>query len=93
MDVPVLTAIISVGGTLLGTIVGGCLTTFTNFLLQKRRERAEFRTACRLIYSELAENEGLISDSLATKRWWSSEIVLGIFSNWLRHAVPSTSVP
>ena len=53
MDVPILTAVIGVTGTLMGTIVGGCLTMFTNALLQKRREQAEFRIGCRLIAGEL----------------------------------------
>jgi hypothetical protein len=70
MDVPVLTAIIGVSGTLLGTIVGGYLP---NFLLQKRRERAEVRIGCRLIDGELRENESLISYAVLSKHWWSSE--------------------
>ena len=38
MDLPVLTAVISVSGTLLGAIVGGCLTMYSNFFLNRRRE-------------------------------------------------------
>jgi hypothetical protein len=72
MDVPILTAIIGVSGTLMGAIVGGCLTTFTNFLVQKRREQAELRIGCRLIASELSEYEALIYASLERKRWWPS---------------------
>jgi hypothetical protein len=74
MDVPVLTAVIGVTGTLLGTIVGGCLTTFTNYLLQKRREQAEFRMGCRLIAGELQDCEIHISTLLDTKWWWQPEI-------------------
>jgi hypothetical protein len=74
MDVPVLTAVIGVSGTLLGTIVGGCLTTFTNLLLQKRRERVELRVGCRLLASELQESEHVISVMLEFRGWWSSEI-------------------
>ena len=70
MEVPVLTAIICVGGI----IVGGCLTMFTNYLLQKRRERAEFRIGCRLIDSDLGESEDVISCTLELKRWWPSEV-------------------
>jgi hypothetical protein len=73
MDVPVLTAVIGVGGTLLGTIVGGCLTTITNFLLQKRREQTEFRVGCRLVANELYECENFISIMIETKRNWLSE--------------------
>jgi hypothetical protein len=75
MDIPILTAIIGVSGTLLGTIVGGCLTTFTNFLLNKRRERAEFRIGCRLIAGELWESEGRLSSVLGAKQWLPSEMV------------------
>jgi hypothetical protein len=74
MDVPVLTAIIGVSDTLLGTIVGGCLTAFTNILLQKHREQAEFRMVCRLITGELQEHEAIISAHLKLKRWWPSEL-------------------
>jgi len=49
MDLPILVAIISVAGTLLGTVVGGCIVTGGNYLLARRREKLEFRTACRLI--------------------------------------------
>jgi hypothetical protein len=84
MDVPILTAVIGVSGTLLGTIVGGCLTTFTNVLLQKRREQAEFRIGCRLIDGELQEYEGFISSVLETKRWWSSEVEPGTKA-WEEH--------
>jgi hypothetical protein len=84
MDVPVLTAVIGVSGTLLGTIVGGCLTTFTNFLLQKRREKAEFRMACRLIAGELHESEEVIRPSFELKRWWPSELEPGT-NAWKEH--------
>jgi hypothetical protein len=74
MDVPILTAIIGVSGTLMGASVGGCLTPFTNFLLQKRREQAELRIGCRLIEGELQESEHVISIMLEFKRWWPSEV-------------------
>jgi hypothetical protein len=80
MDVPVLTAVIGVSGV----IVGGCLTMFTNFLLQKRRERAEFRIGCRLIDGDLGESEGVISCSLKIKRWWPSEVEPGMKA-WEEH--------
>jgi hypothetical protein len=84
MDVPILTAVIGVTGTLLGTIVGGCLTTFTNFLLQKRREEAEFRIGCRLIIGEMQEIYISIASSLDTKEWWPSELELGMKA-WEEH--------
>jgi hypothetical protein len=70
MDAPVLTAVISVSGTLLGAIVGGCLTMYSNFFLNKRRERAEFRMSCRLIAGELEENQIFLKALLETPRFW-----------------------
>jgi hypothetical protein len=70
MDAPVLTAVISVSGTLLGAIVGGCLTMYSNFFLNKRRERAEFRMGCRLIAGELEENELFLKALRETPRFW-----------------------
>jgi hypothetical protein len=84
MDVPILTAIIGVGGTLAGTIIGGCLTTFTNFLVKKRQERAEFRIGCRLITSELSEYEDLFEAALEAKAWWSPGLEPGTKA-WEEH--------
>ena len=70
MDLPVLTAVISVSGTLFGTIVGGCLTMYANFFLNRRRERAEFRMGCRLIAGELEENQLFLKALLETPRLW-----------------------
>jgi hypothetical protein len=70
MDAPVLTAVISVSGTLLGAIVGGCLTMYSNFFLNKRRERAKFRMSCRLIAGELDENHSFVKALLKTPRLW-----------------------
>jgi hypothetical protein len=85
MDVPILTAVISVTGTLLGAIVGGCLTMYSNFFLNKRRERAELRTGCRLIAVELEEKGAFVSSMLDRKRW--SQIDLGQLSTeaWEEH--------
>jgi hypothetical protein len=73
MDVPVLTAVIGISGTLLGAIVVGCTTTYTNFLLNKHREQAEFRIGCRLVAAELYECETFISSMIDTKRRWLPE--------------------
>jgi hypothetical protein len=70
MDVPILTAVIGVGGSLMGTIIGGCLTVYSNFFLNRRRERAEFRIGCRLISGELRENHVVVITLLQTRRWW-----------------------
>ena len=84
MDLPVLTAVISVSGTLLGTIVGGCLTMYTTFFLNKRRERVEFRMACRLIAGELQRSEHVFSVMAELKRWWPSEVEPGMKA-WEEH--------
>lgn len=73
MDVPVLVAIISVSGTLLGTVVGGSIVTWGNYFLARRRERLEFRTACRLISVELQTNHHTVEFALGQKRWWRSD--------------------
>ena len=52
-DIPILVAIISVSGTLLGTVAGGTIAISGNVYLARRRERLEFRTACRLVAAEL----------------------------------------
>jgi hypothetical protein len=78
MDVPVLTAVIGVGGALIGTIVGGCLTMFSNFFLNKRRERAEFRMACRLIALELEEKDAFLRTMADKKRWWQFDLPMTV---------------
>jgi hypothetical protein len=75
MDVPILVAIISVSGTLLGTVVGGSIVTWGNYFLARRRERLEFRTACRLISAELQANHHTVEFALGQKRWWRSDEV------------------
>ena len=84
MDVPIFTALIGVGGSLMGTIVGGCLTMYSNFLLNKRRARAEFRTGGRLIAGELQLNERLVALHLEEKFWWTSEMEVGMKA-WEEH--------
>ena len=49
MQLPVLVAVISVCGTLLGTVIGGSVVTVGNYLLDRRRERLELKTGCPLI--------------------------------------------
>ena len=78
MDVPVLVAIISVSGTLLGTVVGGSIVTWGNYLLARRRERLEFTTACRLILAELQVNHHTVEYALVQKRWWRPDEELRI---------------
>jgi hypothetical protein len=73
MDVPILVAIISVGGTLLGTVVGGTIAIYGNAHLAKRRERLEFRTACRLVAAELQDNSFIVEFALEKRLWWRSE--------------------
>jgi hypothetical protein len=85
MDAPVLTAIISVSGTLLGAIVGGCLTMFTNFFLNKRRERAEFRIGCRLIAGELEESHAAVGVLLTDRHWWLPDLLEPGTEAWKEH--------
>jgi hypothetical protein len=73
MDVPILVAIISVSGTLLGTVVGGSIVTWGNYYLARRRERLEFRTASRLISAELQANHYTVEYALGRKLWWRSD--------------------
>jgi hypothetical protein len=70
MELPVLMAIISVTGTLLGTIVGGSIVTGGNYVLARRRERLEFRTACRLLATELHAAQFTVKFALGNHRWW-----------------------
>jgi hypothetical protein len=75
MDAPILPAVISVSGALLGTIVGGCFTMYSNSFLNKRRERAEFRIGCRLIAAELGEDHAIVSTLLRGRRWRFSDLL------------------
>jgi hypothetical protein len=70
MEVPILVAIISVSGTLLGTVVGGSIVTGGNYLLARRREKLEFKTACRLIAAELQDAQHTVKFALDKKCWW-----------------------
>jgi hypothetical protein len=72
MELPILVAIISVGGSLLGTIVGGSIVTGGNYLLARRREKVELKTACRLISTELQDANLTLKFALESKRWWHS---------------------
>src|SRR5271165_2727841 len=77
MDVPILTAVISVSGALAGTMVGGCLTMYSNFFLNRRREQLEFRIGCRLIAGELEQSVAIMKVSLRSKSWWRLELEPG----------------
>ena len=85
MDVPILTAVIGVGGSLMGTIIGGCLTMYSNFLLNRRRERAEFRIGCRLIAGELGENHALVTTLLRRRRWSFPDLLEPGTETWKEH--------
>jgi hypothetical protein len=76
MELPILVAIISVGGSLLGTVVGGSIVTGGNYLLARRREKVELKTACRLISAELQAASHTIKFALQSKRWWHSHETL-----------------
>ena len=53
MELPILVAVISVSGSLAGTITGGVIVSYGNWYLARRKEKLEFKTACRLISTEL----------------------------------------
>jgi hypothetical protein len=57
---------------------------YSNFFLNKRREQAEFRMACRLIEGELSDYEFLIRTSVETGTWWPSEAEQGTTA-WEQH--------
>jgi hypothetical protein len=84
MEVPIVVAIISVTGTLLGTIVGGSIATYGNYYLAKRRERIEFRTACRLVAAELQDNYVTVAQLVKSKLWWRSDLQLPMEA-WNNH--------
>lgn len=73
MEIPILVAIISVTGTLLGTVVGGAIASFGSFYLTRRQERLVFRTACRLVAVELQDNSFIVEFALKNKLWWRSD--------------------
>jgi hypothetical protein len=70
MELPILVAIISVGGTLLGTITGGVIVSYGNWYLARRKEKLEFRTACRLISTELQMAQLTVKFALDKHIWW-----------------------
>jgi hypothetical protein len=70
MQLPVLVAIISVVGTLLGTITGGVIVSYGNIYLVQRREQLEFKMASRLIFRELEIAQSVVKVALDNHRWW-----------------------
>jgi hypothetical protein len=76
MDVPILVAVISVIGSLSGTIVGGCIVTGGTYFLARRREKVELRTARRLIAAELQDANHTVKFAIESKRWWHSHETL-----------------
>lgn len=70
MELPLLVAIISVTGTLLGTITGGVIVSYGNFFLTRRKEQLEFRTACRLVSAELQDAHHTVKFALDNEKWW-----------------------
>jgi hypothetical protein len=70
MELPILVAIISVTGSLLGTVTGGVIVIYGNISLARRKEKLEFRTACRLIATELQIAQNIVGIALNNHRWW-----------------------
>ena len=89
MDVPILAAIIGGAASLGGAIVGGSLVTVGNYLLSRRRERLEFKTASRLVSEELRRSRAILRTArmiryrafnpertLTTEAWMQSKSIL-----------------
>jgi hypothetical protein len=70
MQLPVLVAIISVIGSLFGTITGGAIVVWGNRTLAVRKERLELRTACLLIATELHAAQLTVQFALDNHQWW-----------------------
>ncbi len=84
MELPILVAIISVGGSLAGAIIGGAIVTLGNYCLAQRQQQAddnkeariradERRKACRLVEDELSCVWAEVVLCLKDKRWWYEE--------------------
>jgi hypothetical protein len=66
MQDTVITAI----ATLAGTITGAAIVSFGNIYVARRREKVEFRMACRLIESEFHVAQLTLKFALDKKTWW-----------------------
>jgi hypothetical protein len=73
MELPILVAIISVSGSLLGTVMGGIIVIFGNITFAKRKEKLEFRSACRLIATELQIAGLTVKLAINKHCWWRSD--------------------
>jgi nitrate reductase gamma subunit len=86
VEVPILVAIISVAGSLFGTIVGGFIVTGGTYFLARRREKHELRTACRLVDDELLEAVTTVKNAVKLSRWWRVDDVDKFSSKaWEQH--------
>jgi hypothetical protein len=56
--------------TLAGTITGAAIVSFGNIYVARRREKVEFRMACRLIESEFHVAQLTLNYALDNKTWW-----------------------
>jgi hypothetical protein len=56
--------------TIAGTITGAAIVSYGNIYLARRREKLEFRMACRLIASELHVAQLTLKFALDKKLWW-----------------------
>jgi hypothetical protein len=55
------------------SVVGGCGVLYGNLYLARRRERLEFRAACRLVAAELQDNSLIVEFALKKRLWWRSD--------------------
>jgi hypothetical protein len=80
----ILVAIISVTGSLFGTIVGGSIVTGGTYLLTRRREISEFRTACRLVEAELLDAMCTVKLTIKSKTLWRPDEDF-LTDSWKQH--------
>jgi hypothetical protein len=70
--------------TLAGTITGAAIVSFGNIYVARRREKMEFRMACRLIESEFHTGQLTLKFALDKKLWWRPDEELTVEA-WKTH--------
>jgi hypothetical protein len=73
MELPILVAVITVIGTLAGTMTGAAIVSYGNVYLARRREKLEFKMACRLIATEFHVAQLTLKQALEANRWWRND--------------------
>jgi hypothetical protein len=73
---------------ILGIFLGGFLNASFSFLLARRAERRETKTAARLVLPELLENRERLESALEAKRWRHIDFRTG---RWRQHELSIAS--